>query len=298
MNEAEARRVHALKRFAVALTLFVIVGREFLGLEGSWLQAVVSVGTGLAVVCLMETAAAFFQNRKNTLLRSKKDAFFLLLPAYIAPTSISFLLYSGDALAPFALGAGSAMCSKDIFRAPFYGRYRHVLNPACLGICVALYLLPNTGVAPPYQYIENLGSPGEVILILFILYAGFFINTVFTDRIFVFYGFVGGFFLQALFRAILQDTSFLANLVPMTGTAFILFAFYMVTDPATSPLKRGNQLIFGLANAAMYGILQYYNVVYGLFYALTIVCALRGLWWYWVSWQHARENEPELAVAA
>jgi len=143
-----------------------------------------------------------------------------------------------------------------------------------------------------YQYIENLGSLGEVALILFILYAGSFINVVFTDRIFVFFGFVGGFFLQALVRAFVQDISFLANLVPMTGTAFILFSFYMITDPATSPLKRSNQLLFGLCTAAVYGILQYYNVVYGIFYALTIVCALRGLWWYLLSWTEASQLRP------
>ncbi len=284
MSDVENQRIHALKRFAAALTLFVIVGREGLGFEGSWLQAAVSIGTGMAVVALLETVGAWLQKRENQLLQSKNQAFFLLLPAYIAPTSVSFLLYCGDALAPFAFGAGAAMCSKYMFRAPFYGRSRHYLNPACFGICVALLFLPNTSAAPPYQYMENIGVRGELILFLFICYAGSFINIVFTNRFHVFAGFLGGFFLQAVLRSFIQGNSMLANLLPMTGLAFFLFAFYMVTDPATSPSRHRDQIIFGGATSLLYGVLQYYNIVFGLFYALTLVCAVRGLWAYWKAW--------------
>ena len=66
-------------------------------------------------------------------------------------------------------------------------------------------------------------------------------------------------------------------LLPMTGVAFVLFTFYMVTDPGTTPSKPKDQMIFGLSVAAAYAFLMLYHVVFGLFFGLTIVCTLRGL---------------------
>src|SRR5207253_10362685 len=66
-------------------------------------------------------------------------------------------------------------------------------------------------------------------------------------------------------------------LMPMTGVAFILFTFYMVTDPATTPNEPRAQLVFGASVAAVYGLLMGLHIVFGLFFALTIVCAIRGV---------------------
>jgi hypothetical protein len=51
----------------------------------------------------------------------------------------------------------------------------------------------------------------------------------------------------------------------------------MVTDPATSPARTRAQILFGAGVAAVYGFLVVCHVVFGLFFALTIVCALRGV---------------------
>ena len=69
----------------------------------------------------------------------------------------------------------------------------------------------------------------------------------------------------------------LAGLVPMTGLAFVLFTFYMITDPATSPGSPRAQIAFGLSVALIYGLLMAAHIVFGLFFALTVVCLLRGL---------------------
>jgi hypothetical protein len=63
----------------------------------------------------------------------------------------------------------------------------------------------------------------------------------------------------------------------MTGLAFLLYTFYMVTDPATTPASVRGQVVFGLSVAAVYGLLMVSHVVFGLFFALTIVCSARGL---------------------
>jgi hypothetical protein len=69
----------------------------------------------------------------------------------------------------------------------------------------------------------------------------------------------------------------------VTGVAFVLFTNYMITDPATSPMSPRAQFMFGSAVGVAYGAFMLFNVVYTLFFALTVVCAGRGLYW-WVRW--------------
>ena len=80
----------------------------------------------------------------------------------------------------------------------------------------------------------------------------------------------------------------------MTGVAFVLYTFYMVTDPATTPSGTKGQIAFGAAVAACYGLLLLSHVVFGLFFALSIVCAMRGigLWTYAAAAALARAESP------
>jgi hypothetical protein len=50
----------------------------------------------------------------------------------------------------------------------------------------------------------------------------------------------------------------------------------MIPDPATTPLKPWHQAAFGFAVAMVYGIIQVMHLVFGLFFALVTVCAIRG----------------------
>jgi Na+-translocating ferredoxin:NAD+ oxidoreductase RnfD subunit len=70
----------------------------------------------------------------------------------------------------------------------------------------------------------------------------------------------------------------------MTSAAFIIFTLYMIPDPATTPIKPRQQILFGLAVAAVYGLLQALHVVYGLFFALVLVCGVRGVLLYLADW--------------
>ena len=78
-------------------------------------------------------------------------------------------------------------------------------------------------------------------------------------------------------RSLVFDGPLVPKLLPMTGVAFVLFTFYMVTDPATTPVRPRNQVLFGAAVAVAYGALVTAHVVFGLFFALSIVCAGRGV---------------------
>jgi hypothetical protein len=71
----------------------------------------------------------------------------------------------------------------------------------------------------------------------------------------------------------------------MTGLAFVLFTFYMVTDPGTTPSRPRAQLAFGAAVAGTYGVLVSLHVVFGLFFALALVTATRGLAMHAAAWR-------------
>jgi hypothetical protein len=118
---------------------------------------------------------------------------------------------------------------------------------------------------------------GDWFLPLVIVLSGTFLNTRFTGKLPLILGWLGTFVLQATLRSQLQGTSLTAALMPMTGMAFLLFTFYMVPDPGTTPSSLPGQFAFGAAVAGAYGLLMLWHVVFGLFFALVIVCSARGL---------------------
>jgi enediyne biosynthesis protein E5 len=164
-----------------------------------------------------------------------------------------------------------------LFQAPIGKGFRHFLNPSNFGITVTLLLFPWIGIAPPYQFTENLSGVADWILPGLIVCSGTFLNYRFTQKLPLIASWLGCFILQATIRSWIFGTPFVAALLPMTGVAFILFTFYMVTDPATTPTRTSSQIVFGAGVAIAYGLLMSFHIVFGLFFGLTIVCITRGL---------------------
>jgi hypothetical protein len=163
-----------------------------------------------------------------------------------------------------------------LFRAPAGRGTRHFYNPSNFGITITLLLFGWVGIAPPYQFTENLDKIGDWLLPSIIICTGSLLNAKFTRRIPLILAWLGGFFVQALIRSLVFDLPLIPALLPMTGMAFILYSFYMVTDPATTPSKKRSQIAFGAGVAAAYGLLLTAHVVFGLFFALTMVSTIRG----------------------
>jgi Na+-translocating ferredoxin:NAD+ oxidoreductase RnfD subunit len=188
------------------------------------------------------------------------------------------LLYAAEQLWAVAFAAALAIGSKYLVRATLPGgQTRHVYNPSNLGIAVTLLLFPTVGIAPPYQFGENLFGALDWLLPLLIVTTGTLINRKFTQRLPLIGAWLAGFAAQALIRALLNGTPLAAGLAPMTGFAFILFTFYMVTDPATTPDDKSAQRLFGASVAFAYAVLMELHLVFGLFFALAAVSTLRGL---------------------
>ncbi|MEO0974385.1 MAG: enediyne biosynthesis protein UnbU, partial [Pseudomonadota bacterium] len=177
---------------------------------------------------------------------------------------------------------------------------RHFLNPSNFGITVTLLLFPSVGIAPPYQFAEATHGALDWLLPAIVIVTGSLLNTKFTGRSLLIAVWVGAFVAQALLRSALHDFPPVAALAPVTGFAFVLFSFYMITDPATTPSKPLNQVVFAVAVAAAYAVFMELHVVFGLFYALTFVTAVRGVWMYitYGREQPAKESRGERAVRA
>jgi Na+-translocating ferredoxin:NAD+ oxidoreductase RnfD subunit len=207
------------------------------------------------------------------------------------------LLYANERLGPVIFASVVAICSKCLLRAPAERGTRHFFNPSNFGITVTLVTFSWVSIAPPYQFTENMTGAGDWILPAVIVCTGTFLNARFTRRLPLIAAWLGGFVAQAAARSLLFGTAFGAGLIPMTGVAFILYTFYMVTDPATTPSGRRDQIVFGLSVAAVYGMLMVAHIVFGLFFALTIVCTVRGLCMYARRWVRGREELDTVAAA-
>ncbi|HYG83179.1 MAG TPA: hypothetical protein VD861_22465, partial [Pyrinomonadaceae bacterium] len=212
--------------------------------------------------------------------------------------AVAMLLYTNDRLWPVAFATAAAIGSKVIFRVTVGKGTRHFYNPSNFGISLTLLLFGWVGIAPPYHFTENLDKYGDWLLPAVIIISGSFLNARFTRRLPLIIAWLGGFFAQAVVRSLVFGTPVAAPLLPMTGMAFILYTFYMVTDPATTPQGTRGQVGFGLGVAAVYGLLMAMHVVFGLFFALTIVCTLRGLGLYAQAWANNRARAKVLPAQA
>ena len=300
-NEMNNRddRLGGLRRFAVAITVLNILGHTFFGFEQSLAQPVVALVSAYSVELLLEFIDARCNRRPLRFLGGGPRKFVeFLLSAHITGLACAMLLYANERLGPVIFASVVAICSKCLLRAPTGRGTRHFFNPSNFGITVTLLVFAWVSVAPPYQFTENMTGAGDWILPAVIVCTGTFLNARFTRRLPLIAAWVGGFVAQAGLRSLFLDTPFGAALVPMTGVAFILYTFYMVTDPATTPAGRREQIAFGASVAAVYGLLMVVHVVFGLFFALTIVCTVRGLCMYARQWMRSRVREDIDVVAA
>lgn len=294
-----SNRLAGLRRFAVAITVLNILGHTVLGFEQSWAQPLVSLLVAYGMELLLEWVDARANKRKPYFVGGPLAFTDFLLSAHITALAVAMLLYANDRLWPIAFASAVAIGSKRIFRVPMGNSTRHVFNPSNLGITIALLAFPWVGIAPPYMFTENLSGVFDWLLPGVIVVSGTFINYRFTHKLPLIAAWVLGFIGQGVLRSLLLGTSVNPPLVMMTGLAFVLYTFYMITDPATTPTSVPSQVAFGVGVSATYGLLASVHVVFGLFFALTAVCAIRGLAIYvaiWVKqWQKAH---PKLEVSA
>jgi hypothetical protein len=285
-NKNPKLRLFALWYFTVLMIVWNVVGHTMLGFEQSWATPLTAIATAIGVAWLLDWIDARACNRKLR-FTGGPASFLNFLPACLIPGfACGMLLYANERLWPVVFAVVLSMGSKLIFRAPVgNGHTQHVFNPSNLGVAATLVLFPEVGFAPPYHFTENITGLWDWLVPGIVLASGIIVHGLFTGRLPLVGAWVAGFVLQGIVRAKLFGTPFFVPLMPMTSAAFIVFTLYMIPDPATTPLKPARQAFFGFSVAMVYALTQILHIVFGLFFALLAVCAIRGaslhVWDWW-----------------
>ena len=190
--------------------------------------------------------------------------------AMITSLSLSLLLRA-DAIAPLMIAAAIGVGSKFMFR--LYGK--HVFNPANAGI-VALLIMSQT-VMPGAAWTTP-GQWGTAIwLAAAIAGAGLFV-TYRAARFDVPLIFLGAFAALIIARALWLGDPLAIPFLRLQNGALILFAFFMISDPKTTPDGAIARAVFAAAAALIAYVLTFHFFISdGIFYALAGVCLLRPL---------------------
>lgn len=293
-------RYLALRNFALSITVFNIFGYTLLGWEQPWLWPILAVATAYVTELVFELLSAWAERRQPAFLgRGPRGTMEFLLPAHITGLACNMLLYANNQWWPVMFAVVIAVSQKHVLRAPIAGRMRHFMNPSNFGISVTLLVLGSwVSISPPYQFTEWASTYFKLMIPMIILTAGTVLNAMLTKKTALAVGWMGGFAIQAFVRHWLFGVQLNTALGVMTGVAFVLFSNYMITDPATTPTKGLAKFMFGSSVAIVYGVLMALNIVYTLFFALSIVCALRGLGWWGARFIARRRERSRNTTAA
>ncbi len=148
---------------------------------------------------------------------------------------------------------------------------RHIFNPTNFGIVVANYFFTGTVTLVPGRWGGTLGS------MLFVLALGLLL-VYRAKRLWLSLGFSLAYFTGALILAFAYNARPVSMLMPMTGAAFMLFVFFMITDPQTSPSAPRQQLVYGALVGILATIFRNYWLNTNLFLALFVTTALYSYW--------------------
>lgn len=142
---------------------------------------------------------------------------------------------------------------------------QHVFNPTALAL-VAVTLLSQSAWISPGQW-------GHELYLLILIVGVGSIVTGRASRIDISLGFLLSFALLCFLRAVYLGDPLSIPLHQLSNGALLIFAFFMISDPRTSPKARSGRLLYALIVAAVSACLSF--VFYqpnGPIYAL-IICA-------------------------
>jgi hypothetical protein len=265
-----------LKTSAALATVFTILGHTVFGFEQSLAQVFVALAAGYSSALLFEWVDARANDRVPGFLGSARKFLNFLLAPHMTSITLSFLLYVNQRLWIMALAVVLGIGSKYVLRVRQNGRLQHFMNPSNFAIAVVLIAFQWTGILP-WGFTIDIHGVWDWLVPLIIVGLGLRLNLLFTNRLPSVAAWLCTFVALGAGRAWLQHSPVPAELVVLTGIPMVLFTFYMITDPQTSPSGFRNQIFFGAGIALAYSVLLKLHVQYTMFYSVTLICGIRGL---------------------
>lgn len=209
-------------------------------------------------------AAAFVSCMMLDFLLAWRVKGVLLFPLSGLITSMGTTLILDSPLVwPYAFVGVMAMLSKHFLRV----RGRHVFNPNNAGLVLAVLYFPGVATASGGGW----GGYAPLAALMFLLGASVAFR---AGRLVLALTYWSTFAAGVLMRsAVLKQTAMMVG-GPMTGPAFQLFLFYMLTDPMTTPANRKGQIVFGVLLGTIDTALRLAQQKYAPLYALFIMTGL------------------------
>lgn len=192
---------------------------------------------------------------------------FLKIPSkdYRSPliTSLSLcLLFKTNILWLYPLAGVVAIASKFLIRC----NKKHLFNPANLAIVTGLLFLPENVWVSPGQWgsLIWLGFGLVCLAIMVLSKAGRADMSLF---------FLGFWALLLFGRALWLGDPLTIPLHNLQSGALLIFAFFMISDPMTTPDHRIGRMVFAFFVAVAAYIMQYeFQIREAIFYALFMIC--------------------------
>jgi Na+-translocating ferredoxin:NAD+ oxidoreductase RnfD subunit len=265
---AERKKVRLDNRYVPPLfiTCILLVGHLSYGILESYQRTLLAIVAALVTELLL--GRIFYGKWLN------------LASAYITGISVGILVRS-PAFWPYALCSVLSIMSKYVLRI----KGRHLWNPSNFGICVLLFLAPETVASLSIQW-GNFIWPMLVIWILgsVIIWR--------ARRFHISATYVLSFFALAFVRSWITGDPWQSEIAPITGPMYQLFVFFMVTDPKTTVKSKWGQCLVVFLVAVVESLLRLNQVVYAPLYALFIVGPTAMLIEMWVDSRHKTSVVP------
>ncbi len=204
----------------VTLASLVAYGIVALDFEVSGPQVLITVGTAL---CLQRAGDAWL----GTPWRSGAKS------ALISALSLCLLLRT-NTLALAAVGSALAIGSKFVIRA----RGKHVFNPTNFALASLLIATPAVWVSP--------GQWGTPAIFAFALASAGLAVTSRSSRSDVTLAFIAAYATLVVGRSVALGEPLTIPLHRLQSGAFLLFSFFMISDPKTTPDSRAGRILYAL----------------------------------------------------
>lgn len=176
------------------------------------------------------------------------------------------LLLRADGLAPLAAAGAIAVGSKFALRL----NGKHIFNPANIGIVATVLLTDNAWTTP--------GQWGSALWLAALIAGAGAIVAHRAARLDVPLVFLGTHAGILLIRALYLGDPLAIPLLRLQSGALVLFAFFMISDPKTTPDGARARATFAAGAAVLAYVLQYHFFLdEGLFYALALMTLVRPL---------------------
>jgi len=199
-----------------ALTLLLLYGIFALGFDITLTRAVLLVGTAIATqaICAKMKGVAFDPRS-----------------ATISGLSLSLLLRS-ESLMLLLAGAVIAVASKFVFRI----RGKHIFNPTNIAIVALMLMSKHVWVSP--------GQWGNVAFFGFLIacIGGLVVNR--AARSDVTYAFIVAWSALVIGRSLWVGEPLTIPFHRLESGALLLFTFFMISDPKTTPDSRAGRILF------------------------------------------------------